>query len=263
MRSLRSPDPHECAAGLGAFSGGFGLLQFEHAAAEDAHGFGAVFVLAFFVLAFNDDAGGEVSDADGAFGFVDFLSTGTTGAHGINLEVFGANVNFNFVGLREHGDSGGAGVDASLSFCFGDSLNAMPATFELKRMKRAVAGYGEDDFTKSAQFGGAEFEDFSFPATLSAVGFVHLVQVTSEECGFVAASTGPNFHDAGTAGDGVAGSGEVFEFDSEGIALGDELLQFGAGVFACFVIGLFVDHHPGSFDVAFECMEAADGERDF
>jgi hypothetical protein len=130
-------------------------------------------------------------------------------------------------------------------------------------VKGAVAGDGEDDFAETSEFRGAVFEDFCFPAALGAVGFVHLIKIASEECGFVAAGAGTNFHDAGPACDGISGSGQIFQFDSERIALGLELVKFCASVFAGFVVGFFIDHEFGRFDVTFKRMETANGKSDF
>ena len=72
-------------AGGGGGGLGFGALFFEEAGAEDDHGFFAVLELGAFVLHGDDDAGGEVGDADGGISGVDGLATVTAGAVDINL----------------------------------------------------------------------------------------------------------------------------------------------------------------------------------
>jgi hypothetical protein len=177
-------------------------------------------VLTFFVLALHNDTRGKVRDANGAFGLVDLLSAGSSGAHGVNLNVFRSDVDLDFIGFREHCDGGSAGVHAALSFRFRDSLDAVSAAFELQGVVGAVAGDGKNNFAEATKFGGTEFEDFCFPAALGAVGFVHLVEIACEEGGLITAGTGTNFHDAGSAGDGITGGGEVFQFNGECVALG-------------------------------------------
>ena len=68
------------AAFLGAGGALFGGEALKDAGAEHAHGLGAVFVLGGAFLAGGFDAGGEVDEADGGGGFVDFLSAGSGGA---------------------------------------------------------------------------------------------------------------------------------------------------------------------------------------
>lgn len=55
--------------------GAFFVLKFlEETRLQGFHGGGFIFVLRAFVLAGDDDVGGEVGDADCGFGFVDVLS---------------------------------------------------------------------------------------------------------------------------------------------------------------------------------------------
>jgi len=64
-------------------------FHFVEAGAKDAHGFGAIFDLGFFVLLRDDKAGRQVRDAHGGVGRIDGLTTGTGGAEGINAQIFG------------------------------------------------------------------------------------------------------------------------------------------------------------------------------
>src|SRR4026207_994991 len=52
-------------------------LHFIQAGPQHLHGGGAVLVLRSFVLALNDDAGGNVGDAHGRIGGIDVLASGT------------------------------------------------------------------------------------------------------------------------------------------------------------------------------------------
>ena len=69
----------------------FGFFLFEKAGTEDVHGFDAVLLLAALVLHGDDDAGGQMSDADSGVGGIHTLTTVTTRAIDVDAEVLGIN----------------------------------------------------------------------------------------------------------------------------------------------------------------------------
>ncbi len=113
-----------------------------HACAEHLPGGGAVFVLAPFVLALDDDAGGAVGETDGAVGFVDVLSSGSAGAVGVDADV--GLVDFDFDGVGNFGRDVDGG-EAGLAFSFGveraDSDEAVDAGFAAQ----VAVGHGASD----------------------------------------------------------------------------------------------------------------------
>src|SRR5205807_8563251 len=89
------------------------LLQFHvvEARAKHLHGQLAVFMLAAFGLAANHDAARDVRDAHGGLHFVDVLASFAAGTERVNLQVFGTNVDFDFViDFGNHEDGGKGGV---------------------------------------------------------------------------------------------------------------------------------------------------------
>src|SRR2546426_9636263 len=66
-----------------------GELVLVQTRAKDLHGHLAVFVLAALVLALHSNAGGEVGDSHSGVGNVDVLAAMTTGAEGVDAQVFG------------------------------------------------------------------------------------------------------------------------------------------------------------------------------
>src|SRR6266436_7308526 len=120
----------DLTAALGG-EGGLALLLFllVQAGAKNAHGFGAILDLRFFVLLGNDQAAGNVRDAHGGIRGVDGLSAGAGRAEGINAQILGFDLDVDFVGFGENRDSGGRSVDAALRFRGGDALDAVHAAF--------------------------------------------------------------------------------------------------------------------------------------
>src|SRR5579883_346157 len=118
------------AAPLGG-DGGLLLFEFQfvESRTQNAHGFGAVLDLRFFVLLRDDEAGGQVRNADGGVSCVDRLAAGTRGAERVDAEVLGLDFDVDFVGFRQNGDSGSGGVDAPLGFRGGDALHPMNSAF--------------------------------------------------------------------------------------------------------------------------------------
>ena len=208
------------------------LLVLEDAAAEDALRLGLVLVLAFFVLALHDDAGGKVRDADGAFRLVDLLTAGAPGPERVDPQVLVAEIDLDFGHFGQDGDGGRAGVNASLGLGFGNPLHAVAAAFELKLLKGRFARDRKDDFLQAPQLGRAEIEDFVFPAPLVGKPLVHVEQLAREESRFVPAGAGADLHDQAAADRRVAGRGQVLQLGFRGFQLILKLVELGLGVFA-------------------------------
>ncbi len=130
--SLRSPVPTMLRA-LGA-EGGLLLFQFQFVEPGTQHalGLGAILDLRFFVLAGDHQAGGQVGDAHGRIGGVDALAAGAGGAEGIDADILGFDLDFDFVGFGQHGDGDRGSVHAALLFGDRHALHAMHAAFVLQ-----------------------------------------------------------------------------------------------------------------------------------
>src|SRR5216684_318691 len=93
----------DLTAALGG-EGGLALFLFllVEAGAENAHGFGAILDLRFFVLLGNDEAAGNVRDAHSGIGGVDGLSAGAGRAERVDAQVLGFDFDIDFVGFAEN-----------------------------------------------------------------------------------------------------------------------------------------------------------------
>ncbi len=101
--------------------------------AQHIHGLGAVAVLRAVGLAGDDDAGGQVGDADGGVGAVDVLAAGTRGTVGVDLQVALVDVDLDpVVDHGEHPDAGEAGVPPRLAVEGRDAHQAVHAGFGLE-----------------------------------------------------------------------------------------------------------------------------------
>src|SRR6266404_4727150 len=199
-----------------ALGGQGGLLVFHflfvEAGAENAHGFGAIFDLRFFVLLRDDQAAGNVRDAHGGVGGVHGLAAGTGGAEGVDAQIFGFNFDVDVVGFREDRYGCGGGVDATLLLCGGDALHTVDAAFVFEFGINLVALNGRDDFFYSALGGGGALEDFDFPALDFGEARVHAVEIAGEDAGFVATGAGANFHDDALFVEGIFRQEKKFYF---------------------------------------------------
>lgn len=179
-------------------------------------------MLGAFVLALGDDSGGEVGDADGGLGFVDFLSAGPGGAVEVDADVFGADVDVvDFLGFGEDGDGGGGGMNAPASFGDGNTLYAVSSTFVAEGAVNVLTFDLEDDFLEATLAGIADIDEANGPATAFGVALVHAVEVGGEEGGFLASGAGADFDDGVSA---VVGVGR--DEGDHGLALGFGELAF-------------------------------------
>src|SRR5581483_12129088 len=94
----------------------------------------------------DDDAARYMRNADGGLGLVDVLAAGAAGAHGVDLQVGVVDLDVDVLGLGQHRNGGGRGVDAALRFGIGDALHAMHAGLEFHLRESAAAFDHCDDF---------------------------------------------------------------------------------------------------------------------
>ena len=117
-----------------------GTLRRKDFRAQDGHAFFLVLVLGAFLFGLDDDTGRQVCDSDGGVGFIDMLTAGAAGAVGVDSQIFGADDEFIFgFGFRECGYGCGGGMDTSLRLGFGDTLDAVTASFVSKMVESAIA----------------------------------------------------------------------------------------------------------------------------
>src|SRR6266403_339594 len=157
LREIVSADFFGAVAGfdLAAALGGksrLALLLFllVEAGAENAHGFGAILDLRFFVLLRDDQAAGNVRDTHGGVGGVHGLAAGTGGTEGVDAQILGFDFDVDVVGFREHGYGCGGGVNAALLLCGRDALDTVYAAFVFQLGVNLVALNGRNDFFYAA-----------------------------------------------------------------------------------------------------------------
>src|SRR3546814_20349042 len=92
-------------------------------------------------------------DADRRIGGVDVLPARSARAVDIDLEVAVVDRDVDLLGLGQHRDGRGAGVDAALAFGRGDALDAVDAAFELELREDALPAPRRDVFLITADTG--------------------------------------------------------------------------------------------------------------
>ena len=98
---------------------------------ENLHRDRAVLVLRFLRTGDNDSRR-DVGYPHCRVGGVHVLTTGAACAHGVDTDVRGRDVDVDFLGLWQHCDRCGGGVDAALTFRLRDPLHAVHTGFELE-----------------------------------------------------------------------------------------------------------------------------------
>ena len=213
----RSDEAHAFFGSFLPFGFAFGFVQ---ACFQDTDRFGQVLVLALFILALDDDAGFEVGQADGGFGFVDVLAARAGGAEFIESVILRLKIDFDIFGFGHHGNGRRRGMNPALGFGFGNPLHSVSTAFELQRAVRAVSFDRENDFLEATPLADARVHDFDFPALGFRVAPVHLEKVSCEQGGFFATGSSADFENA-------AGSIGIFATDRQLEQLVPDLIPLG------------------------------------
>ena len=168
-----------------AVGGQLGLLLGQRllvqARAQHAHRLLAVLQLALLVLHRDDDAAGLVGDAHRRVGRVDRLAAGARRAVDVDLQVVGIDLDVDVLGLGQHGDRRGRGVDAALRLGDRHALHAVGAALVLEDRVGAVAVDGEGVLAV------ADLERLDLEAQALGVLGQHAVDVARPEPGLLAA----------------------------------------------------------------------------
>ena len=196
IRSERSPEPTWPLRSAARASREPLALEVEEPGAQHLHRLGAVGVLGLLRTR-HHDAGRQVGDPHGAVGGVDVLPARARGAHGVDADVAGGNVDVDLLGFGQHGDRGGGGVDAPAALGRGHALDAVHAALEFQRREDAAPGDLGDQLLVAAEFGRGLLDHVPAPAARLGELAVHLREVGGEQGGLVAAGAGANLEDGG------------------------------------------------------------------
>ena len=153
--------------------------------ARGQHGKRAILVLVLraAVLAFGNNAGGQVGDAHGGLGLVDVLAAGTGGAIDVNPDVLGPDHHVvDGVGLRHYCDGASRRMNPSLRFGLRYALHAVAARLKLQTRIRARTSDAHDDFLVAAEIGRAFGCQFHLPAVALGKARVHAKQIAGKQC---------------------------------------------------------------------------------
>ena len=81
-----------------------------------------------------------MGDADGGVGGVDALAARAAGAEDVDAQVVRVDLDLDVLGLGQHEDAGGGGVDAALRLGDGHALHAVDAALVLQPGVRRLPG---------------------------------------------------------------------------------------------------------------------------
>ena len=109
------------------------------------------------------------------------------------------------LGLRQHGDGRGGGVDAPLRLGRRHPLHPMNAALEFQPREDAAAGDLGDDLLVAARRALARRQDVDLPAFRLGVFDVHAEEIAGEQGRLVAAGSRPHFEDDVALVGGVLG----------------------------------------------------------
>ena len=123
------------------------------------------------------------------------LAAGAAGAHRIDADILGTDVEIDILHLRQHRNRRCRGVDAAACLRGRNSLDAVDAKFVLEASEHALSGDRAYDFLEAAQIVLRQADDFGLPAALLGVSAIHAEEVGGEQRRLVAACAGPHFQD--------------------------------------------------------------------
>ena len=194
---------------------GLALLYLEivKPGAQHFHGHFAVFALAALRLAADDDVGRQVRDADGGFHFVDVLAAFAAGAESVDSQIFGTDVDFDFVvDFGDHKDRREGRVPASGLIERRDANESMHAGFAREQPVRVFAGELDRCGLDAGFFAGSFVEKSGVNAFTFRPAEIHAQKHGSPILRLGAAGAGLDGHDGveviGFAGEKCPG----FEF---------------------------------------------------
>ncbi len=176
-------------------------------------------------------------------GGVDVLAAGTRGAHRVDADIFGPDVDVDLFGLRQHGDRRRRGVDAPAGLGRRHALHAVHAGFEFQMRKDALAGDGGDDFLVAADLALAGRRGLESPAACGGIALVHAKQVAGEKRRLVAAGAGADFEDGVLVVGRVLGQQQDLDVLLQRFDALLDLRQIGLGQCPHLGVGTLVGEH--------------------
>ena len=133
------------------------------------------------------------------------------------------------LGLGEHRDGAGGGVDPPLRFGLGDALDPVGAGLELEPGEDAAAADPDDHLLVAAHLAGALAVDLGAPAARLGIAQVHAQQVPGEQGGLGPAGAGADLEKAVALVVGVRRDQQPMQFGFQGVAAVGGGGQFVAG----------------------------------
>ncbi len=180
---------------------------------------------------------------------VDILSTGTTGAEGLPLDLALVDMHLKLICFGQDCYGSGRGMDASLGLGNGYALYAMDTRFVLEGTIYVLAGDVEDDLLVAAYGTFGEGRNGIVEAAQFEVLGVHTEEVAGKERGLVATGTATNLHDDVLGILRIFGQELEFHFFFQGGYLRFEFVYLGPRHLAQLGVGLVVKDLLGIFQV--------------
>ena len=203
LREVVGPDPLGAIDGAdlaGAVRRGVGLGLFLgqdlQSRREDLHGAGLVLQLRAFVLAGDDDPGGQVGDAHSRVGGVHALAALAGGPVDVDAQIRLIDLDlFDLFGFGVDQHPGRRSVHAPLGFSDGDPLDAVHAALPFQSRpdpvgRVALAADGDGGFLVPAEVGERLVQNGHRPSAPFGVADVHPSQVGGEQRRFLTTFTG-------------------------------------------------------------------------
>ena len=206
-----------------------GDLALQQTGAQHGHGLHAVLLLRTLVGATHDESGGLVNNLHRRIRCVHTLTALARGAAGVDFQLVGFDLDVHLFGLRQHGHSTGAGVDASLRFGRRHTLDAVDAALVFEPLVHIRASDVKNDFLEAAQVGRIGIHGLDLPALLLGVAGVHAVQVGGKQRGLGAARAGADFHDGVARVGGIGRQHASLHLEGKAFLLRFEAADFLAG----------------------------------
>ncbi len=143
----------------------------------------------------DDDPGRDMQDADAGIGGVGMLAAGARGPCCVDADILRLDGDVDVLGLRQHGDRRGRGMDAPACLGRRNPLHPVDAGLELQPGEHPLARDVGDDLLVAARVALALRQHLDLPAMKLGIALVHAEQIAGEQRRLVAAGAGPDLDD--------------------------------------------------------------------
>ena len=190
----------------------FTHLDIQQAGAQHLERAVLIFVLAAFILTFDNHTCRQMRHPNGRRRLVDMLTACAAGTEHVDLQIPRVKLKLDFLGLRQNRDRHRRRVDAPLRFRLRHTLDTMHAAFIFQARISALARDGKTDLLIAAKLRLVGADHLALPAKPFGIHCVHPVQHAGKKRRLLAARAAADFNNDVFIIVGIARKQQNFQF---------------------------------------------------